>query len=248
MQRGDHIEQAVVPCCAVAFFGELIGDEKSEDAEAIVDGDEDHAFERKEVAVVARLIAAAAGVAAAVNPEHDGQLALVGCVGGRVNVQEEAIFAGPCVLKDHVVEDATLRAVSAELGRVARALPFGRCFGSLPAQIADRRRRIGKAQKCLHLAVVDCLSLDLALLCFHLERVSIRVHREPENQQTCYQGTRIFRTYLHSKSSAGIPYQDGWRKCASCREALEQVKHDLQDLASIDLRVQGDRRLFRGGG
>ena len=47
-------------------------------------------FVRQEVAVVARLGAAAAGVAAAVNPEHDGEFAFG--FGGCIDVEGEAVL------------------------------------------------------------------------------------------------------------------------------------------------------------
>ena len=145
----------------MASFGEIGRGQKSEDAEAIVDGDEDDALEWQKVAVVARLVAAAAGVAAAMNPEHDRQLALVVGVGGRIDVQKEAILAGSSVLEDHVVEDAALGAVRAILGGVALALPLCRRLGCLPAQVADRRSRIGQSEKRFHLAVIDGLAVQL---------------------------------------------------------------------------------------
>ena len=59
----------------------------------------------KEIAIVARLGGGAAGIAAAMNPEHDRKLAVGLCAGGSKDVQEEAVLAGAIVLEDHVAVD-----------------------------------------------------------------------------------------------------------------------------------------------
>ena len=208
LQRGDHVHQAVVARRSVGFLGEVRGGQKPEHAEPVVDGDQDDALERQEVAIVARLGTCSAGESAAVNPEHHRQLALVGCVGRRVDVEKEAILAGGAVQKDHIFEDAALGAVRAVLGGVAIALPLGRGLRRFPAQVADRRRGVRQAQKRFHLAVIDGLSVNFALFCFDCERIGMseRVHSQhkiprpghtkPENENA-------------SKIPPEIRYQDG---------------------------------------
>ena len=94
-------------------------------------GDQDHALERQKVAVVARLRTGAAREPAAVNPEHHRELALVGRVGGRIDVQEKAVLAGACVLENHVLKDPALGAMRAKLGGVPLALPLGGAAAAL---------------------------------------------------------------------------------------------------------------------
>src|SRR5690606_16170330 len=57
------------------------------------------------------------------------------------DVQVEAVFADTVRTKNHVVEDALLHALRAELRRSAFALPILHRLWLAPAQVADRRLR-----------------------------------------------------------------------------------------------------------
>jgi hypothetical protein len=120
---------------------------------------------------VARLVGRTAGESAAVNPEHDGELAVVLGRGGRVDVEVEAIFAFAAILKDHVVEDAALHAVGAELGGVALASPLGGRLRGFPAQVADGRRGVRQGQPCEDLAVVDGFAVNFSVSGFDGELI-----------------------------------------------------------------------------
>ena len=95
------------------------------------------------------------------NPEHDGQLALG--VGGREDIQVQAVLAGAAVLKDHVVVDVALEAASAVFGCVADALLFSRRLRRSPAEVADGGCGIGQAEKGFDFSFINGLALRLAL-------------------------------------------------------------------------------------
>ena len=74
-ERGGLIHQAVVAGGVVAvFLGEFGVREEAEDAEAIVHRNDDDAFFGEVRAVLARFGGCAGGEAAAVDPDHDGEL------------------------------------------------------------------------------------------------------------------------------------------------------------------------------
>ena len=54
MQRGDHIQQAVIPRRAIALPGQLARRKKAEYPQPVIDGDEHHAFQGQKIAVMAR--------------------------------------------------------------------------------------------------------------------------------------------------------------------------------------------------
>ena len=115
----------------------------------------------EDCAVLAVLGGAAAGEAAAVDPDHDGEGAGFG-VGGGPDVEGEAVFAGAGVVEDHVGNRRTGCSGSRSLWRggcLSRAGGLWR----LPAEgrRAARRRGCLKARTC---AVVGELALDIALV------------------------------------------------------------------------------------
>src|SRR5262245_27510288 len=116
---------------------------ETEDAEAVIDRDEDDPLACERLAVVAWLGAGPGLEAAAVNPHHHRQ-AIGRRRRGRPDVQVQAIFAGWAAKVD-VAEDVTLHALRAELDRIAHALPRRRGLRFPPAVLADRRRRVRNA-------------------------------------------------------------------------------------------------------
>jgi len=111
---------------------------KSRRPKPIVDGDQHHSLGGHKVAVVARLRTTSARITTAVNPEHHRQLALGVRIGGRVNVQEEAVS-----LVRHPERSCrrrrVLSAVRAEFVASRSPFHFAR-LRRLPAQIAHRAR------------------------------------------------------------------------------------------------------------
>lgn len=129
---------------------------------------------------MAGFVAAAAGEAAAVDPEHDGEFAFGAFGGGGVDVEIEAIFAGAVVLKDHVIEDVILRAVGGVLRSVFDSGPFGDGLGRFPAKVINGRRGIREAEPGADFAAVDGFAVDFALGGFNCERVGGRGGRDSE--------------------------------------------------------------------
>lgn len=116
--------------------------EEAEDAEAVVHRNDDDALFGEVGAVLARLGGGARGEAAAIDPDHDGELVFGFAFvdfGGRPDVEVEAVFARARVPENHVVVDVALHAARAELGGFAGAFPFRGFDGRLPAEIADGR-------------------------------------------------------------------------------------------------------------
>ena len=132
-----------------------------------------------------------------------GNCAFLVSRGGRVDVEEEAVFAAALhvVLEDHVGEDGVLRAVGAELGCVALTLPFGCGFRRLPAQVAHRRRGVGKAEPGADLAVVDGLAVDLAVDGLDGERVGGGGYGESQQSRRGQTRMRPWKQKMSWKSS-----------------------------------------------
>ena len=148
--------------------------EPAERTEPVVGGDDHDAVASRELAAVV-----AAGVTdavpAAVEPDHDGELALrdfARRAARRVHVQVQAVLvadhrAGLRIgrVTEYARELGTRRA---ELQRVAHAGPLGRRLRRAPAQLARRRRRERDAEPGLRLAVLlgeadELAGRDLAL-------------------------------------------------------------------------------------
>src|SRR5690606_18165041 len=141
LERRVLVEQRVVAGRLVrALLGQLRMREQTEDAEPIVQGHRDDALLRHAGAVITGLGTVARDETAAVDIDENRELfgsALRRCP----YVQVEAVFADAVRAKDHVVEDAPLHALRAELGRLALALPILHRLRLAPAQIPDRRLR-----------------------------------------------------------------------------------------------------------
>ena len=132
----NHVQQAVVPGCAVRRLGGQgrVGQE-AEDIEAVVDGDHHRPVRGERRPVVYGGRSGAAGVAAAVNPEqHRPRLCRLA---RRPDVEEQAVL----VLGD--VLAAVLDADDAGLRRIADPVPADDRGRRAPAQVADRRRGEG---------------------------------------------------------------------------------------------------------
>ena len=124
----------------------------------------------EELAVLTALGGAAAGEAAAVDPDHDGEGAGFG-VGGGPDVEGEAVFAGAGVVEDHVGIAGGLDAVGAEVFGGADAFPLGGGLRRLPAEIADGWGGEGDALEGSDFILVGESAFDYAVGGFYLERV-----------------------------------------------------------------------------
>jgi hypothetical protein len=133
--------------------GEFGEGEEAEDAEAVVHGDDDYVAGGEELTVLTVLGGAAAGEAAAVDPDHDGEGAGF-CVGGGPDVKGEAVFAGAGVVEDHVGITGRLDAVGAEVFGGADAFPLRGGLRRLPAEIAYGRGGEGDALEGANLLAV----------------------------------------------------------------------------------------------
>src|SRR5208337_64963 len=117
------------------------------------------------------------------DPKHDGQFAAAPGIGGRKDVQIEAILARARILKAHILE-RSLHAVGSVFCRIALALPMRSWLRRLPAQSANRRRGKGDTKKGAHLSGVDQLAMKLALLNLDLQRISM-CHRGKSDCHQC---------------------------------------------------------------
>ena len=127
--------------------GELRMREKAEDAETVIDGNEEDAVIEQRAVVVERAGTGASLVGAAVYPEHYGQRFRGGPY-GRDDVKKEAVFAAVRVVV--AVPGATeksLRAGRAKSAGVADAGPSLVGHWRVPAQRTDRWLRVRNAEK-----------------------------------------------------------------------------------------------------
>ena len=136
LERRHHVQQAVVPGCAVRRLGRQGRvREEAEDVEAVVDGDHHRPVGGERHAVVDGGRSRAARVAAAVDPEqHRPRLTRLA---RGPDVEEQAVL----VLGD--VPSPVLDADRPALRRVAHAFPADDRLGRTPAQVADRGRGVG---------------------------------------------------------------------------------------------------------
>ena len=136
-ERRDLIQQAVVArrrLCRTRRVSSGCA-RKPKRTEAIGDGHDDDAALRELVAPVERHRRRAVRIAAAVDPDHDGQ-AFSGCPRRRPDVQVEAVLArrGRRLARHR---DAVLHARGCERVRLARALPRRDRPRLAPTQLAD---------------------------------------------------------------------------------------------------------------
>ena len=124
--------------------------EEAQMAQAVVDADQQHAVPSEGRAVIEGQGACAHPVRAAVQPDHDRHGR--GGIGGRPDVQRQAVFAGRfgrAADGDDVgyVGRPSLGRRLSELGRLTHAFPFRVRLGRPPAQIADRCGGVWNAAK-----------------------------------------------------------------------------------------------------
>ncbi len=132
---------------------------ESENSEAVVHRNDDDALLSQMRTLLPDLGRGTGDEAATVNPDHDGQLRFHVFI-RNPDVQGEAIFARPGIVKYHVAEDFSLHAVRTELRGFLHASPLRGGSWSLPAQLADRRRGVRNAEEDFDLTVV--LAFDSA--------------------------------------------------------------------------------------
>jgi hypothetical protein len=142
-QRRDLVFHALVARRFIRRLRRQLGmGEETEDTEAVIDGDDDDTAPGQVAAVIAGLGARAAEVAAAVDPDDDGEVLRLR---GRPHVQVQAVFAFRI--------RHPLRGLGAG-GRIGmrglHALPRHDRLRRAPAQLADRRRREGHAEERVH--------------------------------------------------------------------------------------------------
>src|ERR1700730_13235040 len=129
----------------VRRFGREFGmRKKSEDAEAVADGDGDDTFTRHAFAVVTGLRAVAGLEAATEIVDEDGKT-LTGALGRGPDVEVEAILAHAIRSEVHVAEQRELHAACCELPGVPNAVPRGGGYRWREAQISDGRLGEGHA-------------------------------------------------------------------------------------------------------
>ena len=136
VQGGQVVHHPVVGQRAGGLFGvERRVGEEAQGAQAIVDRDQHHAALGEVGSVIDRQGPGAAGEGAAVDPDHHGPFLAGLEVGGRPDVEGEAVLGlvGPGGRGAH------LHAHGAIGGRVADAGPGGGGLGRPPAQVAHRR-------------------------------------------------------------------------------------------------------------
>ena len=112
---------------------------EAENAQAVIDRDNNDAFVRHALAVIAILRAIAILKSAAENVDQHWQLPAAR-FRGRPHVQIQAVLAHS-VAAEPVVAASTLHAAGAELVRVSHIGPVLHRLRVLPAQVADGRRR-----------------------------------------------------------------------------------------------------------
>ena len=142
-QRGLLVHQPVVAGRAARPGQGLVGQE-AERAEPVVERDDDDAVPDQPGGVV--VVAFPDQELAAVHPHHDGQPLARPDAGGREHVQVQAVLRGA----RHTEGRGRLRAVRAERGGLADAMPVrGRVWGP-PAQRPDRWGGVGDTEEFIH--------------------------------------------------------------------------------------------------
>ncbi len=139
------------------LLGQLRMRQEAEGADAVVEGDDDHALLGQGVAVADRHVAAAFVVGAAIDPEHHRKL-LAGLGRRGPDVQVEAVLRHLRRIRqvDRQVHaqgprlGGRLDAGVAPLGAVAHAAPVGGGLGIAPAQRTHRRGGEGDAAEHGH--------------------------------------------------------------------------------------------------
>ena len=155
LDRRQLVINALVSGAAVAIlFGQGRMGEEAQQAEAVIDGHEDDAALCPGFPIESRIIAAAAGVCATVDPQGDRKFSrrLADRFGRRPDIQEEAVFTGRRQRLDlelFIVEGTGLTAAldrrSAEGVRHLDAFPRDDGLRGFPAEITDGRSRIRDA-------------------------------------------------------------------------------------------------------
>jgi len=145
LQRGDLIHEGVV---AERAFGIFLGQrgmgEEAEAAKTVVEADEGDAVFGEDGAVVYGGRAAAVDEAAAVDPDHDGEV-FGGGVLGEPDVDDEAVFVGCGAEGGGVRGEWELLAIVAVVGGGADAGPVRDGLWCAPAEIANRGRGVRDA-------------------------------------------------------------------------------------------------------
>src|SRR5207244_4114186 len=112
---------------------------EAEHTQPVIKGDDHRAFFGQRLAIVHRLRAGAGVVTAAINPHHDGPL-LAARFSAGPDIEVQAILIGL-----RTAATRALHACRAELFGFADTVPMCGGLGRAPAQIADRRRRVGNS-------------------------------------------------------------------------------------------------------
>jgi hypothetical protein len=132
---------------------------KTQDAEAVIHGNHNHAPVSERFAILARLRSGARRKAATVDPHHYREFG--GLVRDRSpDVDGEAIFAHARVGEDHVWKQRNLHAARAEGSGIARLCPRNGVLRWLPTQRPDRRGGVRNTEEDIKLAVSGSLSAD----------------------------------------------------------------------------------------
>ena len=140
LEGGDLVHVGVVALELFRMLAAQRGErEEAEALQAVVEGDEDDALPGERDPRRAGEGAAAEHEGAAVDPHHDRQLRPRFGPGRPPHVDEQAVLRGGLRDRPGAGREARLRAVRAELARIALSLPRGHGLGRTPAIGADRR-------------------------------------------------------------------------------------------------------------
>ncbi len=165
----DLVKDAVVAGNVIgAFLGKVRMGEESEYAETIVDGDEHDVFVSPFLSVKLGFGAPAFAVAAAMNPESDGELLVSLTGGGGPDIQVEAVLAiGRFVTVTPLggiaagIVNSLITGMPEFIGNF-HALPWDDRLRSLPAKCFNRRRGIRNSAIDVHSFEIGFYALDLS--------------------------------------------------------------------------------------
>jgi hypothetical protein len=165
-ERRGHVEQAVVAGAGPAGFGgQLRMGHEPERPQPVVERDEHDALARQVAPHEDRIAARALLKRATVEPDHH-RPARVGGRGRAPYIEIEAVFAHRLLAGelgiDRIVRSPGLQALRRQCGGGSDTVPAPDRLRRLPAQRADRRRRIWNAEKGPHLAVRVVSTVDEA--------------------------------------------------------------------------------------
>ena len=175
--------------------------EEPKHPQPVVEADHQHALLRQVPGVLARLGRGPRDKAATVDPDHHRQQFGLRMIFRHPQVKIQAIFAGPVVVEDHVIEDASLHGARPVVNGAANTGPRRGRLRRLPAQRADRRRSIRNSLERAYLVVGADHAFQHSIHSAHLHGAQLlRVHGMHSEQQRKPHGPYLSMK-LHNVSS-----------------------------------------------